>query len=398
MAFPPNTFASQSGNVPAAELDQNFAACLPASVTGPGILGAVASGVTNAILLTAAQVYSIIKSVIPFEVTAFMGGTQGGASWQVLRYQPSTAVILKTAACFSSAGVATTSFTEFFIQDNGVEIGTVVYGASDSSGTVALLASPYTLAAGHILTIVAAGQSRRDAGERQFHAGRQPELAAMPTLILPAGTTKWTVPSDWSSVNTIGCLGPGGNGFAGNVTGEQETGGSAGSSADYAVITNQTLTPGTVVSVQVGAGGSQNNTWWKSTATVMGAAGRNATTTGGGAAPTGSVGTTIHHGAAGGSSGLSLQGAGGAGAGGPTGGGKTGANGSLSGSGGGGSNGGSSTAGAVGVSGHGGAGGAGTSGSGGGAGGTSANGSPGTVGGGGGGWHGWTGPRRCGGH
>lgn len=38
MAFPPHTFANQSDNVPASQLDDNFAACLPAAggtVSGP---------------------------------------------------------------------------------------------------------------------------------------------------------------------------------------------------------------------------------------------------------------------------------------------------------------------------------------------------------------------------
>jgi len=153
--FPPFTFASQSGDVPASQLDANFAACLPASVSGPGLYGLNTGGTANAFLLSAAQAYQVLKSAIPWEVVSFLGGIQGGASWQVMRYQPSTAVIIVQASCYSSAGVAATGSTTFTVADNGATIGTVVFSASGSVGAVTITGSPYTLAAGHVLTITA---------------------------------------------------------------------------------------------------------------------------------------------------------------------------------------------------------------------------------------------------
>ena len=149
----PYTFASQSGPVPASQLDANFAACAPLSVTGPGLYGTASSGAQNVGIMGAGAVYTFLKGSIPWEVTAFMGGAQGGASWQVMRYQPSTAVIIVTASCYSSSGVAATGSTTFTIADNGSTIGTVVFSASGSTGTVAISGSPYTVAAGHVLTI-----------------------------------------------------------------------------------------------------------------------------------------------------------------------------------------------------------------------------------------------------
>jgi hypothetical protein len=153
MAFPPNTFASQSGDVPASQLDQNFLACVPLSQSGPGLMGLSSGGTGNMSLQSPTQAYAILKGSIPWEVAAFMGGAQGGASWQVLRYQPSTAAIIVQASCYSSSGIAAAASTTFTIADNGVTIGTVVFGASGSTGTVTITGSPYTLAIGHVLTV-----------------------------------------------------------------------------------------------------------------------------------------------------------------------------------------------------------------------------------------------------
>ena len=132
MAFPPRVFASQSGNVPASELDDNFAACQPALTNALSIVGNNTGAPANAQNLTAAQVYALIKGSIPWEVASFLGGTQTGASWQVMRY-------------------ASTVFT---IADNGTPIGTATFAASGMVATVAWTVSlPYTLIAGNALTI-----------------------------------------------------------------------------------------------------------------------------------------------------------------------------------------------------------------------------------------------------
>ena len=113
----------------------------------------------------------------------------------------------------------------------------------------------------------------------------------MPTITLPAGTTSWTVPSDWTGSNTIVCLGPGGNGA-------KTTGGGGGA---YAAVYNQGLSPGSLISVQVSAGGSQNATWWNSPTTVLAAAGLTAVvaTPGAGGAAANCVGSTIYGGGVG---------------------------------------------------------------------------------------------------
>jgi hypothetical protein len=153
MAFPPYTFASQTGNVPAAQLDANFSACVPLAVTGgPGLYG-ISSSAGNVSILGASAIYAIVKGSIPWEFVAFMGGTQGGSSWQVGRYVPSAAVIISQGQCNSSSGVAALGSTTFTIADNGSSIGTVVFSASGTTGTVTITGSPYTLAAGHVLTI-----------------------------------------------------------------------------------------------------------------------------------------------------------------------------------------------------------------------------------------------------
>lgn len=153
MATVPYTFANQSGDVPASELDANFAACAPGTATGPVLLGVSGDGPGDVEALDFEAAYLVVKPAIPVEITAFMGGSQGGASWQVLRYQPAFAVLFFRNDCVSSSGVAATASTTFIIADNGVQIGTVVFSASGSVGVVSLNASPYTLAIGHVLTV-----------------------------------------------------------------------------------------------------------------------------------------------------------------------------------------------------------------------------------------------------
>ena len=159
MSFPPNTFASQAGQVPASQLDANFLACQPASAPTLTIVGNATGGTANNTNLTPSQAYGIIKSAIPFEVVSFMGGVQGGSAWQVMRYQPSTNVILVQTSCYSSSGVAATGSTTFTIADNGSTIGTIVFSASGSTGAVTITGTPYTLAAGHILTVTGPGSA-----------------------------------------------------------------------------------------------------------------------------------------------------------------------------------------------------------------------------------------------
>lgn len=150
----PNIFAAQSGNVSASEIDANFAACLlVGGHAATSLVGNPTGGSGNAVDLSASQAYAILKTAIPWEVAAFMGGLQGGASWYILRYQPSTNLILVTGSSYSSAGTAATGATTFTITDNGSAIGTVAFAASGTVGTVSITGSPRAFTAGHVLAI-----------------------------------------------------------------------------------------------------------------------------------------------------------------------------------------------------------------------------------------------------
>lgn len=215
----------------------------------------------------------------------------------------------------------------------------------------------------------------------------------MPRIFLSSGVT-WTVPSDWTSNNTIEALGPGGDGGGQGLPGDSH-GFAGGGGGAYAVISNLALTPGSIVNIQVPAGGSQLPTFLQDNSNVIvlsaepGLSGSQfALGTGGvDAACIPALGAF-----SGGNGGFSLNfsaGAGGGGSAGPSGAGKGGGKpfSGPSGAGGGGSNGGASSVGANGTfPGSGGSGGAGSGGSGGGAGATPAlDAVPGSAGGGGGG-------------
>jgi hypothetical protein len=148
------------------------------------------------------------------------------------------------------------------------------------------------------------------------------------TQIFIIAGTSWTVPADWSSTNTIECIGGGGGG--GNGVGSNDNGGGGG--GGYAKVTNVTGLSGTLT-VQVGAGGTPGNdggqTWFNGAS----AAAASVSVNGGKGTsnnPTGGLGGTVINGTcfAGGQGGTSNNandgGAGGGGAGGPSGAGQTG--------------------------------------------------------------------------
>ncbi len=161
------------------------------------------------------------------------------------------------------------------------------------------------------------------------------------TVILTSGTT-WTVPSNWSSTNTIEVIGGGGGGGgpAANVKG----GGGGGGA--YAKISNLALTPNATVQISVGAGGAGGAagataingtnggaTWFNGTSLAAasvsadgGKGGLAATTGGAGGLTTAGVGTVEYAGGAGGNGGT--KGGGGGGAAGLNGAGRSGSNGS----------------------------------------------------------------------
>ncbi len=144
------------------------------------------------------------------------------------------------------------------------------------------------------------------------------------TAVITSGTT-WLVPSDWSSTNTVWCIGAGGNGGAGGASG--------GGGGACAFTSNIALVPGALVLVQIGTPGGTtgsgitptSNTWFNTSALV--AAGGQSGNAGGAAGSTAnSAGGTKYAGGAGASYGGGSVNAGGGGAGGNTGAGAAGTN------------------------------------------------------------------------
>lgn len=200
------------------------------------------------------------------------------------------------------------------------------------------------------------------------------QAQAVDTVIFVTSGTSWTVPSNWSSTNTIEVIGGGGGGDSAANTGSGGGGGGA-----YSKITNLSLTPSSSVTIQVGTGGAQDldgtATWFNGAtcagASVCGDGGLQGLNAAGGTGGTtiNSVGTTKFAGGAGGAGNTGGDtGGGGGGAGGPGGAGMNGGSGdATSASGGGGGCGGaSSTVGSNASGGVGGAGGNGPAGTGGG--------------------------------
>jgi len=214
----------------------------------------------------------------------------------------------------------------------------------------------------------------------------QAAFAVDKTVIITSGTT-WSVPADFTSTNTVRCLGGGGGGSGGSSA--SNSGGAGGSGGSYAEIVNVALTPSSTVNIGIGAGGAGGaagnigvkggaggDTWFNATSLSNAAAngvtiscgaqgaqqGAVPQTAGAAGSSSSSTGVTKFSGGAGGSPGNFATGAGGGGgAAGPSGagalGGNTGRSGAAIGGGGGGApNGGG--AGATSPSGLGGAGGA----------------------------------------
>lgn len=173
-------------------------------------------------------------------------------------------------------------------------------------------------------------------------------------VIATAGTTSWTVPSDWSSTdNNVQLIGAGGGGGTPSVVTNRRAGGGGGGGG-YTSITNFSTAPNSTVSLVLGMGGAANTagsaTTFSSGAYTAGGGGAGtAATTSPGGGGTGGVGSTYNGGAGGNSgiSGTSAAGGGGGGAAGPRGAGGAGGDGgyntqNYNGSGGGGGNGGGS--------------------------------------------------------
>lgn len=77
-------------------------------------------------------------------------------------------------------------------------------------------------------------------------------------IFLTSGTT-WTVPSDWNNVhNSIEAIGGGGGGGGGfsESSGSGGAAGGGGGAGAYSIVHNVSLTPGSIVTISVGAAGS----------------------------------------------------------------------------------------------------------------------------------------------
>lgn len=144
------------------------------------------------------------------------------------------------------------------------------------------------------------------------------------TIIILSGST-FSIPADWSSTNSIICIGPGGKGASGTSQG----GGQGGGFGQKNNLTG--LTPGSTVNIQIGAAGSANATFFEDNSNAVvaqgdyGAPGSGPT---GGARTQTNIGDVTYSGGNGGSgtgSGSTGSGGGG-GAGGSHGNGGTGAN------------------------------------------------------------------------
>ncbi len=103
--------------------------------------------------LTSAQVETMVQPYLPFEFYTFVGGLTGNA-WNLAAYQPSTALVLTTALSRCKVGTAATSSTTYTLKDNGSSIGTAVISAGSTTCTATITSSPYTVTAGHALTVV----------------------------------------------------------------------------------------------------------------------------------------------------------------------------------------------------------------------------------------------------
>ena len=126
---------------------------------------------------------------------------------------------------------------------------------------------------------------------------------ATKTILVTSGTT-WTVPSDWSSTNTITCIAPGANGAAGvgNVCCLIQGGQGGGGGAAAQISKLATLTPNGTVTIQIGAANSGSPTYFNGAnlgGSSVGAQAATANSTQQGLASA-SIGTTKKDGGAGG--------------------------------------------------------------------------------------------------
>jgi hypothetical protein len=123
-----------------------------ATMADQTIKGNVSGGSATPVDLTAAQVETMIQGKLPFEFYVFVGGTTGN-NWTLANYQPSTSVVLVTSKSACKVRTAATGTTTYTLKDNGSSIGTAVVTAGTTTCVAAITSSPYTVTAGHTLSV-----------------------------------------------------------------------------------------------------------------------------------------------------------------------------------------------------------------------------------------------------
>ena len=132
---------------------------------------------------------------------------------------------------------------------------------------------------------------------------------ATPQLLAWGNSTTWTVPADWTTNNSIECIGGGGNGGAG----QYNNGGGGGGA--YSKVSNVALTPGTVCTIRIDGPGGYTLFQRSDGATLCQAAPGAPGPSGAGGNAANGVGDIRYNGGAGGAGGQFASGGGGGAAG-----------------------------------------------------------------------------------
>jgi hypothetical protein len=151
-----------------------------------------------------------------------------------------------------------------------------------------------------------------------------PIIALVKAIHILKGTTSFAIPSDFTATKPFSIEAVGAGGASVTATGAlYKNGGGGGAYAKEDRPSALNIKAGDIVSVQVGAGGSQADTWFKSSDLVRASAGKNATNAVGanGTGGAAGAGRITYAGGDGGTSAAYWAGAGGGGAAGPMGGG-----------------------------------------------------------------------------
>lgn len=120
--------------------------------------------------ITTAQGGTGVTYGLAVDVYAFVGGVTGN-NWTLLRYQPSTDIILTTAKARCGAGVAATGTTTYTLKNNGAAIGTAVVTAATTTCVATITSSPYAVSAGDVLTLVGPASGDATAADIGFTFG-----------------------------------------------------------------------------------------------------------------------------------------------------------------------------------------------------------------------------------